>query len=269
VTPVLREARLRQNVWIWTLGGDRIETSYGANCTAVTGRDSVLLVDPLIAPAYARLVETALRSKTSLPVRHVILTHHHTDHALGAGWFARDGVAVVAHRACRDSMAAEHPGLIEARRCTPAVAAIFADAEAYLPSVVFDDSLTIDLGGSSARAVHLGPGHTPGDSIVHLEKESLAICGDLVSVGYHVNYEDATVDNLERGLESLRSLGSRTYVPGHGAPGGAEILDDQSRYHRAASTAATADDLRSRYPDYVLEEVLPQSVRAWKRHAAS
>jgi L-ascorbate metabolism protein UlaG (beta-lactamase superfamily) len=104
----------------------RLHVVTRANCTAVTGRDSVLLVDPLIAPAYAKLVETALRSKTSLPVRHVVLTHHHT-----------------------------------------------------------------------------------------------------------------------------------------------EILDDQSRYHRAASAAATADELRSRCPAYLLEEVLPQSVRAWKRHAAS
>jgi glyoxylase-like metal-dependent hydrolase (beta-lactamase superfamily II) len=94
VIPILRETRVRDNVWVWTLGEDRIETSYGANCTAVVGRDSVLVVDPFIAPALAKLVEDALREKTSLPVRFVVLTHHHTDHALGAGWFARRGATV-------------------------------------------------------------------------------------------------------------------------------------------------------------------------------
>ncbi|HEX9287734.1 MAG TPA: MBL fold metallo-hydrolase, partial [Thermoanaerobaculia bacterium] len=87
----LSETPLRENVFVWTLGGDRIESSYGANCTAVIGREAVLLVDPLIAPVHARLVEDSLRRITSLPVRFVVLTHQHTDHALGAGWFGARG----------------------------------------------------------------------------------------------------------------------------------------------------------------------------------
>ncbi|HEX8043589.1 MBL fold metallo-hydrolase [Candidatus Deferrimicrobium sp.] len=77
MTFTLHETRLRENVWVWTPGGDRIETSYGANCTAVVGRDSALVVDPLIAPSFARLVAGALSEKTSLPVEHVVVTHHH------------------------------------------------------------------------------------------------------------------------------------------------------------------------------------------------
>src|SRR5512135_1157500 len=56
----LRETRLRDDVVVWTLGGEEIATSYGANCTGIFGREATLLVDPLIAPAHARLVETAL-----------------------------------------------------------------------------------------------------------------------------------------------------------------------------------------------------------------
>jgi glyoxylase-like metal-dependent hydrolase (beta-lactamase superfamily II) len=265
VSPSLLEAQLRENVWVWTLGGDRIETSYGANCTAVIGGESVLLVDPLIAPALARLVETAVQEKTSLPVRHVVVTHHHTDHALGSGWFSGRGAAVVAHRACRGAMAAEHPGLIEARRKVPQLAELFRDAEPRLPDLAFDDAVSIDLGGAQAHVFHPGRGHTAGDLVVHLEKESVAICGDLVSAGYHVNYEDATVEALEDGLRRLRGLGVRTYVPGHGTAGGAEILDDQLRYHAAVGAASSADVLRSRFPDYLLPEVLSQSIRAWRR----
>jgi len=43
----LRTTALRDNVRVFTLGGESIATSYGANCTAVAGRESVLLVDPL------------------------------------------------------------------------------------------------------------------------------------------------------------------------------------------------------------------------------
>ena len=273
----LRETELRDNVWVWTLGGDGIESSYGANCTAVAGREAVLLVDPLIAPAHARLVEAALRTKTRLPVRFVVLTHHHTDHALGSSWFAGRGTSatVVAHRACQEAMAAEHPALIDARRKVPALGELFADARPSRPSLDFEDEvLTLDLGDSEARVFHPGPGHTAGDSIVHLDRESVAVCGDLVSAGYHVNYEDAALDALEGGLEKLRALGVRTYVPGHGAPGGVGLLDDQLLYHRAIAEAAKSADpaaarerLRSRFPGFLLEEVLTGSLARWREAA--
>lgn len=265
MTPLLQESRLRDNVWLWTFGEDRIETSYGSNCTAVIGRESVLVADPFIAPELARRVETALTDKTSLPVRHVVLTHHHTDHALGAGWFARRGATIAAHPACRDAMRAEHPGLVAARRQIPQLAELFRDAEPYVPSLVVGDEIVIDLGDSQARVFHPGPGHTRGDLVVSFAKESVVACGDLVSVGYHVNYEDAVVENLENGIRALNALAAQTYVPGHGAPGGAEILDEQRHYHAAVAAASSVEEVRKRYPGYLLAEVLPHSLAVWQK----
>src|SRR3990172_5850752 len=119
MTDPLAETPVRPNVFVWTLGGETMLSSYGTNCVGVIGRGAVLLVDPLIAPAHARLVEQALRRHTSAPVRLVALTHHHTDHTLGGAWFAGQGATIIAHRACREGMAAEHPALLEARRRAP------------------------------------------------------------------------------------------------------------------------------------------------------
>jgi len=269
----LHETRLGGRIRVWTLGGDRLESSYGANCTAIAGRDGVLLVDPLIAPAHARLVEDALREWTDRPVRFVVLTHHHTDHALGASWFAARGATVVAHRACSAAMKAEHPELVRSRRKVPGLAELFRDAEPHVPALCLEeDEWQADLGGTRVEVRHPGPGHTPGDLVVRLEEESVTVCGDLVSVRYHVNYEDAALDHLPRGLDVLRGFGTRTYVPGHGAAGGPEILDEQLDYHRAVADAAAggsleegAAKLRSRYPGYGLEEILPQSIAFWRK----
>lgn len=268
----LHETRLGDGIRVWTLGGDRLESSYGANCTGIAGRDAVLLVDPLVAPAHARLVEDAVRAWTDRPVHFVVLTHHHTDHALGAGWFAAGGATVVAHRACRAAMEREHPELVRSRRKVPALAELFRDADPYSPSLVLDgDEWEVDLGGTRVEVRHPGPGHTPGDLVVWLEDESLTVCGDLVSVGYHVNYEDASLDRLERGLEELLARETRTYVPGHGALGGPEIVKAQHDYHRTVADAAAggtveegAEKLRQRHPGYGLEEILPQSIAAWR-----
>ncbi len=265
----LYETCLGGRIRVWTLGGDRLESSYGANCTAIAGRDGVLLVDPLIAPAHARLVEGALRAWTDRPVRFVVLTHHHTDHALGASWFAGLGATVVAHRACCAAIKAEHPALVRSRRKIPHLTELFGDAEPHSPSLVLEgDDWEVDLGETRVRVRHPGPGHTAGDLMVSFEDESVTVCGDLVSVGYHVNYEDASLDRLESGLEALRRLGTRVYVPGHGAPGGPGILDAQLGYHRAVAEAASLPEgaaaLASRYPGFLLEEILPQSIALWR-----
>ncbi|MBI3997875.1 MAG: hypothetical protein HY355_02500, partial [Armatimonadetes bacterium] len=55
----LTETRLRPEIVVWTLGGDEMHTAYGTNCTGILGQDGVLLVDPLIAPTHARLIEVA------------------------------------------------------------------------------------------------------------------------------------------------------------------------------------------------------------------
>jgi len=269
----LVETPVRDNVTVFTLGGEEIASSYGANCTAILGSGATLLVDPLIAPAHARLVEEALAARSAPPVRYVVLTHHHTDHALGSSWFARRGAVVIAHDQCRAGMEQHHAALIAERRRDPALRDLFADAESLPPTVLFSDGVTFDLGGVEARVIHTGHGHTRGDAIVHLAAESLAVCGDLVSNGYHVNLEDASMEGFARGLARLLSLGARTYVPGHGAPGSAKIVETQERYFSLVSSMVAegsaaqrsereiCEDLRRRFPGLHLELVLPETVR--------
>jgi cyclase len=269
----LEEQPIGDRVWAWTLGGDQLPSSYGANCVGIIGDSGVLLVDPLIAPAHARLVESALRKKTDVPVRYVVLTHHHTDHALGSSWFARQGATVIAHEACRRGMAQHHPALIEERRNDPELAKLFGEAETVLPTMTFSGTLTLDLGGVEARVIHPGHGHTPGDAVVFLPGESIAVCGDLVSSGYHVNFEDASLAGATAGLEFLASLGAETYVPGHGRASGKTILEDQKWYHAAIDEAIREGDaaghgadetigiLKKLFPGFLLEMVLPDTVR--------
>lgn len=273
MVPPLRETQVRENVWVWTPGGDTVERSYGANCTAVVGESAVLLVDPLIAPAHARAVEEALRAKTDRPARFVVLTHHHTDHALGSSWFAARGATVISHSACPRGMAAEHPVLLAARRRDPALAGLFADAESVPPSVCFESEIALDLGKIEARVIHPGHGHTPGDAVVWLPGDSVLVTGDLVSNGYHVNYEDADLANLDAGLARLQALGAATIVPGHGSPAGPEILEAQRHYHRdvarivreAAGSEAAIEGLKRAYPSHKLKIVLGETVDRWAK----
>lgn len=268
------------NIVVWTLGGDTIQTSYGANCVAVLGQDSVLLVDSLIAPAHARQIEAALRRLTNVPVRFVVLTHHHTDHTLGASVFEKQGAAVIAHRACRERMETEHPELIDARRQQPELRELFADAVLVSPAVTFDETLGIHVGATEVEIWHPGWGHTPGDAFLFLPEQRVAICGDLVFAGYHYNYEHASVPGVRQGLRALEALDADTFIPGHGPLGGPEILERQALYHEtverivsdgvagAQDDASIAEDIRTRFPDYRLQVVVPSAVSRFKEHIA-
>ncbi|MDR7559945.1 MAG: MBL fold metallo-hydrolase [Armatimonadota bacterium] len=272
----LQETEVRPSVVVYTAGGDGMATAYGANAVALIGADAVLVVDPLISPALGRQIAEAVRERTAAPVRFVAFTHHHTDHTWGAAAFP--GAAVLAHRACRERMAEEHPALLSSRRADPTLAPLFADASPVLPQVVYDEGLVVHLGGLEVELWHPGWGHTPGDTFLFLPDERVAICGDLVFAGYHVNYEHASLPGLRQGLRALAALDADVFIPGHGAPGGAELLDAQARYHdevervvREGVAEGLDDDalverIAGRFPDHRLRMVLPTTVRRLREH---
>lgn len=272
-SPSLRATVLSPRLVVLTFGGDRMPTSWGTNCVALASAAGTLVVDPMIAPAHARLVEEALRERGFPEVRHVVVTHHHTDHALGASWFAARGASVVAHARCAERMAAEHASIIAARRRVPELATLFADAVPYAPSVRFEDRHAIELGDAEVQVRHLGPGHTPGDAVVLFPSEGAVACGDLVFAGYHFNYEDAHADQLPRRLDELAALPASRFVPGHGPPGEREILDEQARYHAevaravrsVASPAAARAAIEALHPGRALSEAIPTAIAAFGR----
>jgi len=267
----LIEVELTRRLVVLSLGGDSPLTSYGANCVAIAGASGTLLVDPLIAPAHAQLVARVLARRGFPAVSHVVVTHHHTDHALGAGWFAARGAAVIAHERCAAAMASQHAAIIDERRGTPDLAALFADAEPYVPARTFNDRIHIDLGDIAVEARHLGPGHTAGDAVVLFPSEHAVACGDLVCSGYHFNYEEADLPGLPRAQEALHSVAATRYIPGHGVVAGGDIVQAQARYHnQVEQIIATSQDreearaaIRAQFVGYKLSLAIESALDRW------
>lgn len=268
----LTENRLSEAVSVFTYGGETLATSYGVNAVAFFGEGAIALVDPFVSPLQAAELDARLRARTADPVTHVVLTHHHTDHALGAGYFAARGAEVVAHEAAAARMAIEHPKLIAERRKMPEVARLFEAATAYVPSRVVTGGLLLEAGGLRLDVFHPGHGHTPGDLCVHAPGLGVLVAGDLVSTGYHPNLEDADVAGMRAALSRLRALPFWTLVPGHGPAGGREGVEEQLRYLDAAERAVrgalesgTEEDARAAlaaaFPRFALELVLGDSVK--------
>ena len=233
-------------------------------------------MDPFIAPCQAAALGAWIADRSNAPVTHVILTHHHTDHALGASWFAARGAEVIAHEAAGRRMALEHAGLIDERRKDPELAALFEGAEPYAPTRLVTDGFAFEAGGMRFDVLHFGHAHTPGDLCIYVPALGILVSGDLVSTGYHPNLEDANVAGWCSALARLRGIAFTTLVPGHGPAGGREAVEDQLRYFgqaqkivAEASTSPGEDDVSSAlanaFPEFRLRIVLPALVDRFRR----
>jgi cyclase len=271
----LSEFPVSSLVSVFTHGGETLAESYGSNATVFFGKGAVVVVDPFVSPRQAAALGARIAARTVDPVTQVILTHHHTDHALGASWFAALGADVIAHEEAARRMALEHAGLIAQRRRDPALASLFEGAEPFAPGRLVTDGLAFEAGGLRFDVFHPGHAHTPGDLCVYVPPLGLLVTGDLVSRGYHPNLEDADVFGWRTALEALRGVPFWTLVPGHGPAGGREAVEDQlAWFDCAARTVREAAELgldpvsalRSAYPSFRLGVVLPDAVRRLAPH---
>src|SRR5499426_1177608 len=68
----------------------------GGNIAVLTGADGKVFIDAGITASRLRILEAA-ESLSRDPIRHLINTHWHFDHADGNAWLNAEGAAIVAH----------------------------------------------------------------------------------------------------------------------------------------------------------------------------
>jgi glyoxylase-like metal-dependent hydrolase (beta-lactamase superfamily II) len=192
-------------------GNVHMMTGAGGNIGLSVGPDGVLVVDDQYAPLVPR-IRAAIATVTNKPVRYVLNTHWHPDHAGGNADFAKDAT-LVAHDNVRQRLAEGHPGILG--RAVPP-----AQAEA-LPVITFDRSLTFHFNGEAIRALHFPHGHTDGDVIVFFPKSNVVHMGDTF-VTYGLPFVDVAsggsllgmIDGVEKAMAAVP--GDVKVIPGHG-----------------------------------------------------
>ncbi len=81
-------------------GGVSVLEGSGGNVGVLSGPDGKIMIDAGITASKPRMME-ALASLGSEPVRHLINTHWHFDHADGNEWVHRAGATITAHENTR------------------------------------------------------------------------------------------------------------------------------------------------------------------------
>ncbi|WP_369389950.1 MBL fold metallo-hydrolase [Streptomyces sp. CG1] len=207
------------------------------NAGLVVGEDFAVLVDTAATEARTRRLREAVEQVAPGGVDFVVNTHFHGDHTFGNSQFTPRAL-VVAHTGTRADSA--EAGL-HLRGLWPGVE--WGETPLTLPSLTFEDSLTLHTGGARAELLHVGPAHTANDVVVWVPERAVLFTGDVVWSGVTPYVLMGSVSGSLEALRRLRALGPRTVVPGHGPVGGPELLDFTEAYLRLLERLA-ADGLR-------------------------
>jgi cyclase len=247
--------------------------SIGSNTPVIVSGDEALVIDSETSPAAGRALVADLKAITSKPIRFVVDSHYHYDHAFGNQVFGPD-VQIIGHdntwrRLSTNETLEQFTFKRSLERVAPAVEGFkreiaqttdpqqkaslerqIANNLAYLeqikevkvtpPNVTFDQALTLHRGAREIRLLYLGRGHTDTDVVLYLPKERIVCTGDLMeSIPSYMgdSYPEEWIATLER----LKGIDFDTVMPGHGVvfKGKTKITAFQN-YLRDALTQVTA-----------------------------
>lgn len=151
---------------VWMLKGA------GGNIGVFAGPDGVVLVDDQFAPLSDK-IKAAVAKISDKPIRFVINTHWHGDHAGGNENFAASGAQIIAQDNVRTRMSSRYTNPVFGWTAEPSPAAA-------LPVLTFPDSATFHLNGEDVVCFHVPNAHTDGDVVVWFPKEDILHAGDAV-----------------------------------------------------------------------------------------
>ncbi|MCS6843868.1 MAG: MBL fold metallo-hydrolase [Caldilineales bacterium] len=177
----------------------------------VVTEEGAVIVDTLPFPKETKALRDFVRRRCPQGVRYVIATHAHADHTYGAYLFPE--ADLIAHRRCREHMVRfGQQALQQAKHQTPAL----AEVELRLPTLTFDNTLTLRLGNKTLVLRH-SPGHSPDVITVRVKEDKVLFASDTVlPVPYLDLPGGGNIEELRQSLRAIDVGSLENIIQGHG-----------------------------------------------------
>ena len=182
----------------------------GGNIGVSAGPDGLLIVDNQFAPLAGK-ISSALQQINTGPLKFVLNTHHHGDHTGGNAAFGAKEAVIVAQSNVRTRLGNAK------------------SAAVALPVITFDASASVHFNGEEIQLLHVGTGHTDGDSIIFFTRANVVHMGDqYVSAGFpYIDFGsggdlDGYIATQQAVLAKMKP--DTKIIPGHGPLATVEML---------------------------------------------
>lgn len=241
--------------------------SFAANAGIVIGRDGVLVVDTLISAKEGERLLADIRKVTDKPIRYVVNTHTHLDHAFGNCVFARLGAVVISHAADREYLAKNGEKTLKDASSFGMKPEDMAGTTISLPAITFSDRMNIDLGGEAVELIRVAPSHTEGSVVVYLPARKVLFAGDVLFTDFHPFLAEGDITGWTKTLDMLQAMDIERIIPGHGPLSTKKDLKEMKEYLLLFDKKAKEMAARGMNADAIaaeLKKILPQrSLADW------
>ncbi|MEX0962421.1 MAG: MBL fold metallo-hydrolase [Pseudohongiellaceae bacterium] len=238
-------------VWLATGSGSVYTMS---NAMVLVGEFDTLVVDSHVTPTAARALIDSISVITDKPIRYLVNSHYHFDHAHGNQAFPA-GIEIIGHEFTRKKLNGELGNVLDeatfhsfsdpvsgtvanlerqvAAETDPVRKAELAERHRvqrdYMnaigevqptpPNITLETKMTlfqvVANGSREIQLHHFGRAHTGGDVVIFLPQDKLVFTGDMMLPGL-AYMGDGHVDEWPATLDGLLTLDFDTWLPGHG-----------------------------------------------------
>ncbi|MGE8035922.1 MBL fold metallo-hydrolase [Lysinibacillus sp. NPDC093692] len=255
--------------------------------------DELLVFDSLSTPSAGEELRRQAESLTGKKVKYLINSHYHGDHVFGNQVFSDTTIisTYVTEKLFKEKNKIEDyekekqdmnqyllqlkskidstediiikKSLINQYQEMSKVLDDLSQLQIVLPSMLFEEKLTITGSDKTVELYCLGGGHSPSDTFMYLPKEKIAFMGDLVTEDLHVPiYNPEEFLNI---LKQVKQIDINIIVPGHGNVADLTVCDTLIDYlSYMTQQAKEALQQKLSLEDFISEFDVPKTFREWK-----
>jgi glyoxylase-like metal-dependent hydrolase (beta-lactamase superfamily II) len=207
------------------------------NSGFIVAPDGIIVINTGVSFRHAEEMAGAIKRISKRPIRLAIITHAHQQFLMGASYFQRHGVPILAHVKTAQLMQSR------CENCLHHLKELLGNNEMRGTKVVVPDqyisaSEFVSVAGTSIELHALGWGNTPGDIAVFHRDSGVLFAGGLVDGARVPELRDSKLKDWQAILIKLRMLPIQRLVPGHGGVGDANTIAQFAAYLKAMETKA-------------------------------
>ncbi len=193
---------------------------------------SIVFIDSGYFPKIIKQAKEEAEEITNLPVRYLIITHHHADHIFGNQFF--EDCEIISTKDTVDFL----ENLIKTRWTDEYIENFkkenseeFDILKIILPNKTFEGEFEIKEGDKYLKIIQTD-GHTKGSCFVYVPDESIIIAGDLLFSEEIPYFGDTTADPYlwVEAYQTMIGLSPVKIIPGHGPVTDVKQMELQLKY---------------------------------------
>jgi glyoxylase-like metal-dependent hydrolase (beta-lactamase superfamily II) len=260
--------------------------------------EGIVLVEP-IGTEFSTWLKAELDRRFGVPVRYVIYSHSHADHASGAAVYA-DTAQIVGHESMLELLAmpaagtplpenlrgqdANGNGRLERPEAERQVAALFdlydADEDGVLsgaeaargplkyvaaPTVTYTDRLDIDLGGKRIEVISIPTNHARDNTAVRfVDGTNVVFASDWITNGRVPFGPDVSLPSEIANIRQIEGMDFEHFICSHGRLGTKADVTANIAYREAVGEAVAAAIAAGQSLEQARDSVLMEEYSNWE-----